>query len=532
MVWGIDFGTSTSLLSYTSRNAVKTLRLGSVDNWIPSILAKREGTWLVGEDAFNQAGQNVIRGVKRQITEGNNETLTYFDGEKERTESVDEAVLAILRKLRRLGQTALGDDSNEARFGCPAQWDGAQRERLVGLARRAGFEVINEQLVDEPIAACISWVQDQLGDGKAVAGQVLVFDMGGGTLDVAVVDVKAEPGLKPSFFVKATAGKSIAGEMIDEEIANYLIPKTKIEALGAGGDRIDPWLLGSARELKEALSSRAEHLTALRHPLYGQIDLRLTRGELEEVVQPLLEQTWSTVEQALFLAEFTNSQKGAVSRHAAIQGFLNSALSKVDYVILAGGMARMPLISDLFVKNGVPRHKIHIAGASVGNPNEAISLGLAEDLEPDKLNLARPSFDLVFKWYKTATDESGEVKIYSAYSPLYDSKSLEGYPCFRWDSKSGIPSGAVVDLKVIDPRGGQELKFRVKDTRNEKEIAFWMHEFKHLVLYPSGYMVVRHSGVERIRVANWPFGRFNPYVDIEVFKEYEPYEPKPMDDLR
>ena len=235
---------------------------------------------------------------------------------------------------------------------------------------------------------------------------------------------------------------------------------------------------------------------------------------------------------ALFLAEFTNSQKGAVSKHAAIQGFLDSGLSKVDYVVLAGGMARMPLLADIFVEKGVDRHKIHIAGASVGNPNEAISLGLAEDLEPDKLNLARPSFDLVFKWHRKSTGETGEVKIYSAYSPLYESTSLEGYPCFRWDSKAGIPPEAVVDLKVIDPRGGEQLEFRVKDTKDTKEIYFWMHEFKHLVLYPSGHMIVRHSGTDKIRVANWPFGRFNPYVDIEVFKEYEPYQPTPMDDLR
>ena len=532
MVWGIDFGTSTSLLSYTARNAVRTLKLGSLDNWMPSVLARREERWLVGDEATDYAGRNVIRGIKRRITEGNHETVSYFDGQRERTESVDEAILAILKKVRRRGQTELGADSNEARFGCPADWDGAKRKRLVGLAEQAGFEVVNQQLVDEPIAACISWVQDQLADGKAVAGQVLVFDMGGGTLDVALVDVRAEPGLKPSFFVKSTAGKPIAGEKIDEEIANYFLAQSKLRILETGGSRIDPWLLGSAREIKEALSSRLEHVSALIHPKHGQINLSLTRVELEEIALPLLTQTWETVEKALYLAEFTNSQTGAVSRHAAIQGFLDSALDKVDYVVLAGGMARMPLVAELFARKGVPSHKIHIAGESVGNPNEAISLGLAEDLEPDKLNLARPSFDLVFSWHQDSTGDHGEEKIYSAYSPLYESTSTEGYPCFRWTSKANIPPTAVVDLKVIDPRGGEELEFRVKDTRETTDICFRMHDFKHLVLYPSGYMIVRHAGTDRIRVVNWPFGRFNRFVDIEVFKEYEPYQPVPMDDLR
>ena len=531
MVWGIDFGTSTSLLSYTSRNAVKTLKLGSVDNWIPSVMARRDENWVVGEEAIDLAGQNLIRGIKRRITEGNHETVTYFDGQDQRTENVDDAILAILKKLRRMGQTALGAESNEARFGCPAAWNGEKRDRLIGLANRAGFEVVNEQLIDEPIAACISWIQDQLTEGNTIEGQVLVFDMGGGTLDVAVVEVKAEPGIKPSFFVRSTTGKSIAGEKIDEKIAAHLLSNPRVGVLNTGTEQIDPWLLSAARDLKETLSSRMEHVTALKHPRHGQIDLKLSRQEMEEVIWPLLEETWSTVENALFLAEFTHGKKGAVPKHAAIKEFLASGLSKVDYVVLAGGMARMPLVSEMFVNKGVPRNKIHIAGGSVGNPNEAISLGLAEDLEPDKLNLARPSFDLVFKWHNMFNDERGEVKIFSAYSPLYDSRSSEGYPCFRWDSKADIPPAAVVDLHVVDPRTGQELKFRVEGTRETKELYFTMHEFKHLALYPNGHLILRHSGTERIRVANWPFGRFNPYVDIEVVR-YEPYEPVPMDDLR
>lgn len=532
MVWGIDFGTSTSLLSYTSRNAVRTLKLGSVDNWIPSVIAKRDGNWLVGEEAIDLAGQNLIRGIKRRITEGNHETVTYFDGQNQRTESVDDAILAILKKLRRLGHTALGGESNEARFGCPADWNGEQRSRLIAVAELAGFEVVNEQLIDEPIAACISWIQDQLTEGNVIEGQVLVFDMGGGTLDVAVVEVKAEPGIKPSFFVKSTAGKSIAGEKIDERIAAHLLGDSRFRPLDTGSERIDAWLLATARELKEALSSRTEHVTALKHPKHGQIDLKLNRVELEEVVLPLLEETWGTVEKTLFLAEFTNSKKGAVSKYAAIQGFLDSALSKVDYVVLAGGMARMPLVTEMFINRGVPSNKIHIAGASVGNPNEAISLGLAEELEPDKLNLARPSFDLVLKWHDEYRDESGETKIYSAYDPLYDSNWMDGYPSFRVDSIPSIPSAALVELKVVDPRSGQELQFRVKDTREIAEICFNSYEFKHLVMYPSGHMVVKHAGTDKIRVANWPFGRFNPFVDIEIDAPYIPYEPVPMGDLR
>jgi hypothetical protein len=215
-----------------------------------------------------------------------------------------------------------------------------------------------------------------------------------------------------------------------------------------------------------------------------------------------------------------------------MKGFQANGIGNIDYVVLAGGMAKMPLVADFFVGKGVDRNQIHIAGGNLRNPNEAISLGLAEDIEPEKLNLARPSYDLVLKWQDDLSGQSGVEKIYAAYSPLYESINVNGYPCFRLDSIAEIPSGATVDLRVVDPRNNQELDFRNKDTRETKEVYFWGRDFRHLVLYPSGYMVVQHAGTEQFRIASWPFGRFNQFVDIEVKEKYEPYEPVPMDDLR
>ncbi len=535
MIWGIDFGTSTALLSHSFRNSVRCFPLGSTTNWIPTIAAENEGRIVAGEDALQFGDLRLIRAVKRAITEGNRETVDYFDGYEMKTIDVDQVVVAILKKVKALAERTLGADEVEARFGCPAMWDGQQRARLLRLIEAAGFQAQYRQLIDEPIAACISWVQAQLLDGKSIDGNVLIYDMGGGTLDVAIVRVKAEPGRKPSFFVKSSSGAAIAGERVDEEIAVHLESRLREQGriTGPKSNAPDKWLLAPARELKERLSSSPNAKTAIVHPIHGQLDLVLTKNQLDDITAPLLGEAWKTVQKALYLAEFTDGVGGkGVSPHDASRRSELERLQRIDHVVLAGGMAPMMAIREEFVARGVTPSVIQIAGGSSGNPNEAISLGLAEDLEPDQLNLARPSFHLNVLWNDDYRDETGVVRIYNAYSPLYEEKTTSGTPCFRWTGDSDLPKSAIGYVKVEDPRTGEELEFRIQGTRDTtKEIYFNLQNLKQIVLYPNGWLLVRSDRLTRIRVANWPFGDYSKYVDIELEDGHTPEDPLPWADV-
>ena len=102
-------------------------------------------------------------------------------------------------------------------------WTGRQRRRLLGIARSAGLRVDDHTLIDEPIAAGVAWVNNRIArSGQGVRGQLLAFDMGGGTLDVAVLDVHAELGHDPKISVLSSWGVDEAGDVLDERLAAEL----------------------------------------------------------------------------------------------------------------------------------------------------------------------------------------------------------------------------------------------------------------------------------------------------------------------
>ena len=109
------------------------------------------------------------------------------------------------------------------RLGCPAMWDGAQRRRLIENALRAGIAVGDNTLIDEPIAAGVAWIVHRTERmNQSVQGKLLVFDMGGGTLDLAVLDVNASSGDVPEIHVQAATGMGRAGDALDRAIVSDL----------------------------------------------------------------------------------------------------------------------------------------------------------------------------------------------------------------------------------------------------------------------------------------------------------------------
>jgi hypothetical protein len=487
---------------------------------------------LFGEDAENESADRLIRGIKRSITEGNKTHITIGEGNQAREISVDDVVLGLLRKVRTIAARTIGEDDITARFGCPAMWDGARRERLLDLVGQAGFRTQDELLVDEPVAACISWVEEQRTAGKDIKGNVLVYDMGGGTLDVAVIHVDTVSGRTPKYFVKSSKGLDLAGEKADEAIVSFFnqqICAAKNISLEEA-EANEKWLLRPAREMKEALSRRGSIETAFKHPIFGDINLSLSALELRQIVQPILEEAWELVMASLRDAELTHYGPGTgVSYYDVFAKLQSVLLEKVDYVVLAGGMANMKAVRNDFLERGVPEAKIQIAGGRLGQPNEAITRGLAEDLETQQLNLARPAFHLEIHWSQESTGLDGKVRIYEAYSPLYEQAAPGVIPHFRWSRSPEIPNAAAAELKIVDTRTGNSVPFADRSSRDTRYVIdFYMHNLKHITLAPNGVLqVVGGTRTPNLRIASWPIlkNSHDHAVEVVPVRESEPYLP-------
>src|SRR5262245_23074020 len=166
------------------------LMLHPVSGWMPSIAAIDGRRYVVGERA-EETPERVIRSVKRAITD--NKINVGPSGPPDAMEvPADNVIVAIFKEIKKRANAAgrpLGR-LKEVRLGCPAMWNGSQRRRLLDLAGKAGLPVTDAALVDEPVAAGVAWLADQyLKDPRPLQGRLVVFDMGGGTLDVAVLDV-------------------------------------------------------------------------------------------------------------------------------------------------------------------------------------------------------------------------------------------------------------------------------------------------------------------------------------------------------
>ena len=168
--------------------------MGRATSWLPSVALADGVRILVGEDA-DEAGPAQIRSIKRAITE-RREAITVVGPDGPREVKADTVIAEILRELvrRARGAGVALDGGREVRLGCPAMWDGAQRRRMVAIAEAAGLSMGRSALVDEPVAAGLAWLSYRyLAHGERPNGTLLVFDMGGGTLDVAVLAVAGGP---------------------------------------------------------------------------------------------------------------------------------------------------------------------------------------------------------------------------------------------------------------------------------------------------------------------------------------------------
>jgi len=342
---GIDLGTTNSVVAVLEGGEPTVIPNAEGARTTPSVVAfAKGGEVLVGEVAKRQAVTNIdrtIRSVKRHM--GTNWSVD-IDGKKY---TPQEIAARVLMKLKRDAEAYLGEPVTNAVITVPAYFGDAERQATKEAGEIAGLVV--DRIINEPTAAALAYGLDK----GHVEQTILVFDLGGGTFDVSLLDIA--DGV---FEVKATKGDNrLGGDDWDQRIVDWLVTQFKNKnGIDLSKDKMARQRLQEAAErAKIELSSTQETSINLPYITAGadgplHLDEKLSRGDFQRMTQDLLERT---------RAPFNNVISDA-----------NSSVSKIDYVILVGGSTRMPAVVDLVkeLTGGKEPHK----GV---NPDEVVALG-------------------------------------------------------------------------------------------------------------------------------------------------------------
>ena len=342
---GIDLGTTNSVVSVMEGGDPTVIANAEGARTTPSIVAfATGGDVLVGEVAKRQAITNAdrtIRSVKRHM--GETVAVTEIDGKKYKPQELS---ARILMKLKRDAESYLGEDVTEAVVTVPAYFDDAQRTATKEAGQVAGLDVL--RIINEPTAAALAYGLEK----KHADETVLVFDLGGGTFDVSVLEIG--DGV---FEVKSTSGDTkLGGDDWDEAVIEWIADRFKGDhGVDLSGDPMALQRLKEAAEkAKIELSQKQEaqinlpFITATSSgPLH--LDYTLSRAAFESMTSHLLDRCRRPFERALADAGLTADE--------------------VDHVILVGGSTRMPAVAALVTEmTGKTPHK----GV---NPDEVVAVG-------------------------------------------------------------------------------------------------------------------------------------------------------------
>ncbi|MGH9075921.1 MAG: molecular chaperone DnaK [Acidimicrobiales bacterium] len=344
---GIDLGTTNSVVSVFEAGEPAVIPNAEGARTTPSVVGfSKSDEVLVGEVAKRQAITNpdrTIRSVKRHMGD-NSWSLTVDD----KRYNAQEISARILQKLKRDAEAYLGDTVTQAVITVPAYFDDAQRTATKEAGQIAGLEVL--RIINEPTAAALAYGLDKENTEQTI----LVFDLGGGTFDVSVLEIS-----EGIFQVRSTSGNThLGGDDWDQRVIDWLVKTFKgNEGVDLGQDKMALQRLKEAAEkAKIELSSVQE--TTINLPFITatsagpkHLDLKLTRAKFQELTADLADACKGPFEQAI--------SDAGLSR------------DRIDHVIMVGGSTRMPAISDLVQSlTGREPHK----GV---NPDEVVAIGAA-----------------------------------------------------------------------------------------------------------------------------------------------------------
>src|SRR5215203_58943 len=346
---GIDLGTTNSVVTVLEGGEPTVIANSEGSRTTPSVVAfAKNGEVLVGQSAKNQAVTNVdrtIRSVKREM--GTAWKSAEIDGKKYTPQEISARVL---QKLKRDAETYLGEPVTDAVITVPAYFEDSQRQATKEAGDIAGLNVL--RIVNEPTAAALAYGLDK-GEKEQT---ILVFDLGGGTFDVSLLEI-GEGVVE----VRATSGDNhLGGDDWDQRIVDWLVDKFKgTSGIDLTKDKMAMQRLREAAEkAKIELSSSQSTSINLpyitvdsdKNPLF--LDEQLTRAEFQRITQDLLDRT-------------RNPFKSVIADTGI-------SVSDIDHVILVGGSTRMPAVTDLVkeLTGGKEPNK----GV---NPDEVVAVGAA-----------------------------------------------------------------------------------------------------------------------------------------------------------
>jgi len=348
---GIDLGTTNSVVSVLEGGEPTVIANSEGARTTPSVVAfSKTGEVLVGEVAKRQAVTNVdrtITSVKRHM--GTDWHVAIDD----KNYSAQEISARILGKLKRDAEQYLGEPVTDAVITVPAYFNDAERQATKDAGQIAGLNVL--RIVNEPTAAALAYGLDKGKEDELI----LVFDLGGGTFDVSLLEVGKDEDFS-TIEVRATSGDNrLGGDDWDQRVVEYLIKQVKnTTGVDLSKDKIALQRLREASEqAKKELSSATSTNISMQYLSMSEngpihLDEKLTRAQFQEMTKDLLERTKSPFR--------------AVIRDAGI------SVDDIDHIVLVGGSTRMPAVADVVreLTGGKEPNK----GV---NPDEVVAVGAA-----------------------------------------------------------------------------------------------------------------------------------------------------------
>ena len=341
---GIDLGTTNSCVSVYEGGEAKVITNPEGMRTTPSVVAFKKGEIIVGQKAKNQmvTNKDTISSIKRKM--GTNDKVHAND----RDYTPEEISAMILGDLKKTAEAYLGEKVTKAVITVPAYFNDAQRQATKNAGKIAGLEV--ERIINEPTAAALAYGLDKQDKTQTV----LVYDLGGGTFDVSILELG--DGV---FEVKATSGNNkLGGDDFDERIMDWMVKEFKKESgIDLSSDKMAMQRVKDAAEkAKKDLSGMSSTEISLPFITQGEegpihLNMTLTKAKFEDLIRDLVESTLEPVRKAMKDAKLTKND--------------------IDKVLLVGGSTRIPCVQELVKK------ELGKEPSKEVNPDEVVAMGAA-----------------------------------------------------------------------------------------------------------------------------------------------------------